>query len=63
MVLGEPDRDELYAGIERESEQLVRQVQVTIRNSGWLADGEGTFHDTVVNRPIVPIPLGDESAG
>lgn len=63
LVLGEPDRDELYARIDRASEQLARQVQVTIRNPGWLADGEGTFHDTVVNRPIVAIPLGDESAG
>jgi predicted nucleotidyltransferase len=63
LVLGEPDRDELYAHIDRASEQLARQVQVTIRNPGWLDDGEGTFHDTVVNRPIVAIPLGDESAG
>jgi predicted nucleotidyltransferase len=63
LVLGEPDRDELYAQIDRAAQRLGRQVQVTIREADWLAAGEGTFHDTVVSRPMVPIELGDDSAG
>lgn len=63
LVLGEPDRDELYARIDRAAERLGRQVQVTIREADWLAAGEGSFHDTVVSRPMVPIELGEASAG
>lgn len=65
LVLGEPDRDRLYAAIERVAPRLGRPVQVTIRNSNWLAAGEGSFHDTVVSRPMVPVPLDDRglSAG
>lgn len=63
LVLGEPDRDELYARINRASERLGRQVQVTIREADWLAAGGGSFHDTVVSRPMVPIELGQDSAG
>ncbi len=65
LVLGEPDRDRLYAEIERVEARLGRPVQVTIRDAGWLATGRGSFHDTVVSRPMVSIPLeGDEpSAG
>jgi DNA-binding transcriptional ArsR family regulator len=65
LVLGEPDRDQLYASIEGVGPRLGRPVQVTIREADWLATGEGAFHDTVVGRPMVPIPLdeGEPSAG
>lgn len=63
LVLGEPDRDELYARVERAAQRLGRQVQVTIRDADWLDAGEGSFHDTVVSRPMVPIELGPVSAG
>ena len=63
LVLGEPDRDELYARIDRATQRLGRQVQVTIREADWLDAGEGSFHDTVVSRPMVPIELGEASAG
>ena len=63
LVLGEPDRDELYAHIDRAAQRLGRQVQVTIREADWLDAGEGSFHDTVVSRPMVPIELGADSAG
>lgn len=62
LVLGEPDRDELYARIDRATQRLGRQVQVTIREADWLDAGEGSFHDTVVSRPMVPIELGEDSA-
>lgn len=65
LVLGEPDRDTLYGEIERVEARLGRPVQVTIRDADWLATGTGSFHDTVVSRPMVPIPLegAEPSAG
>jgi hypothetical protein len=63
LVLGEPDRDELYARIDRVAQRLGRQVQVTIREADWLTAGEGSFHDTVVSRPMVPIEFLAGSAG
>ena len=59
LVLGDPDRDQLYAAIGAVEPQLGRPVQVTIREADWLASGEGSFHDTVVSRPMVPVPLAD----
>lgn len=65
LVLGEPDRDNLYKEIERVEARLGRPVQVTIRDSDWLGRGKGSFHDTVVSRPMVPIPfdVGESSSG
>lgn len=58
LVLGEPDRNELFEATARASRKLGREVQVTIREPGWLAPGEGSFHDTVTSRPMVPIVVG-----
>ncbi len=63
LVLGEPDRDVLYAQVEAASKRLGRPVQVTIREADWLTAGEGSFHDTIMSRPMVPIAVGRESAG
>ncbi len=64
LVLGEPARDELYRRVDASSARLGRPVQVTIRDSEWLAKGEGSFHDTIVSRPMVPIPLeAEDSSG
>lgn len=63
LVLGEPDRDELYMQIDRAAQRLGRHVQVTIRAADWLIAGDGVFHDTVVGRPMVPIELGTTSNG
>lgn len=57
LVLGEPDRDTLYAAIEGVEARVSRHVQVTIRDSDWITTGDGSFHDTVASRPMVPIPL------
>jgi DNA-binding transcriptional ArsR family regulator len=64
LVLGEPDRDQLYAAVEAVEPRLGRPVQVTIRDADWLDAGKGSFHDTVTSRPMVPIPFEDgESSG
>jgi DNA-binding transcriptional ArsR family regulator len=57
LVLGDPDRNALFEATSGASERLGREVQITIRDSDWLTDGDGTFHDTISSRPLVPIPL------
>ncbi|MGH9280605.1 MAG: MarR family transcriptional regulator [Acidimicrobiales bacterium] len=57
LVLGEPDRDQLYEAVGAVEPRLGRPVQVTIRDADWLEGAEGSFHDTVTSRPMVPIPL------
>lgn len=65
LVLGDPDRDQLYAAIEAVEPRLGRTVQITVRDADWLTNGDGSFHDTVLSRPMVPISLEDDrpSAG
>ena len=55
LVLGTPDRDQLYVAVSAAEERLGRPVQITIRPQDWLADGSGTFHATVTDRPMVAI--------
>jgi predicted nucleotidyltransferase len=57
LVLGEPDRDHLYAALSDAEERLGRPVQVTIRDTEWLDAGSGAFHDTVTSRPLLRLPL------
>lgn len=57
LVLGHPDRDALYSALQHAEQRLGRPVQVTVRFADWLTRGEGSFHDTVTSRPMVPIPL------
>jgi len=63
LVLGEPDESMLYDAILGTGERLGYEVQVTVRSSDWVEHGTGSFHDTVVSRPMVQIDIGgsDES--
>lgn len=63
LVLGDPDRDALYAAVSTAEERLGRPIEVTIRPATWLADGDGTFHATVTSRPLVPVPRYTTSTG
>lgn len=63
LVLGDPDRDTLYARLDEASTRLGRPIQVTIREADWLTTGTGSFHDTIVSRPMVPVPLVSASTG
>lgn len=63
LVLGGADRDEVYAAASETERRLGRAVQVTIRSTVWLAEGSGSFHDTVVGRPMVPVPLSVTRTG
>ena len=60
LILGEPDRDQLYAALSTAEERLARPVQATIRDHDWLGSGSGAFHDTVTSRPLVKLSLPDD---
>ncbi|MEA2829226.1 MAG: hypothetical protein QOG43_3665, partial [Actinomycetota bacterium] len=57
LVLGEPDRDALYAALRDAEARLGRPIEVTIRRSDWLESGTGSFHDTVATAPLVRLAL------
>lgn len=57
LVLGDPDRDQLYTALSEAETRLGRPVQATIREPGWLDSGTGAFHDTVTSRPMVKVGL------
>jgi DNA-binding transcriptional ArsR family regulator len=56
LILGEPDRDRLYAALGDAEERLGRPIQATIREPDWLDTGSGAFHDTVTSRPLLRLP-------
>jgi DNA-binding transcriptional ArsR family regulator len=55
LILGEPDRDQLYSALSSAEEHLGRPIQATIRDPDWLAAGSGPFHDTIISRPMVAV--------
>jgi hypothetical protein len=55
LVLGHPDRTRLYAATHEVGLAVGREIQAQIRAPGWLQHGSGSFHDTVVNRPMVKV--------
>jgi hypothetical protein len=57
LILGDPDRDQLYAAISAAEKRLGRPIQATIRDPAWLDSGTGAFHDTVTSRPLIELPL------
>ena len=57
LVLGEPDRDQLYAALGAAEQRLARPVQAAIRDPAWLESGSGAFHDTVTSRPLLRLAM------
>lgn len=57
LILGEPDRDQLYAALSTAEQRLARPVQATIRAPAWLESGSGSFHDTITSRPLVELAV------
>jgi len=57
LILGKPDRDQVYAAASAAERRLGRAIQVTIRATDWLTTGSGSFYDTVTSRPMVPVQL------
>jgi DNA-binding transcriptional ArsR family regulator len=57
LVLGEPDRDQLYSALSAAEKRLGRPVQATIRDPAWLDSGSGAFHHTITSRPMLRLYL------
>jgi DNA-binding transcriptional ArsR family regulator len=57
LVLGTPDRDQLFGALSEAEKRLGRPIQATIRGADWLESGLGSFHDTVTSRPLFKLPL------
>lgn len=57
LVLGGPDRARVYAAASASERRLGRTVQVTIRASDWFEHGCGSFHETIVGRPLEPVRI------
>jgi hypothetical protein len=60
LVLGGPDRDQLYAALSTAEQRLGRPVQAAIRDIAWLESGSGAFHDTIATRPLLRLSLRDD---
>lgn len=59
LILGDPDRDQLYEALASAEQKLGREVQATIRDSRWLTAGTGAFHESVTSRPLLKLALAD----
>jgi DNA-binding transcriptional ArsR family regulator len=59
LILGEPDRDQLFAALGRTEQRLGRPVEATIRDADWLDSGSGPFHQTLISRPLLDLGLGE----
>jgi DNA-binding transcriptional ArsR family regulator len=60
LVLGKPDRDQLYAAVSTAERRLGRPVQATVRDANWLNSGSGSFRESVTSRPMLKLTLGKD---
>ncbi len=61
LVVGTPDRDEVYDALEGIDSILGREVNVTFASPERWAAGEETFLAAVRSRPLVPLHLPAKS--
>jgi len=54
LVLGEPDRTDLYATASAAEAGLGRPVQVTVRAAGWLQSGAGNSQQDANSGEVGP---------
>ena len=60
LILGEPDRDQLYAALSTAEERLAgRYRPPSATPPGW-SRGSGAFHDTITSRPLLRLSLPDD---
>ncbi|WP_290056938.1 ArsR family transcriptional regulator [Amycolatopsis solani] len=63
LVVGSPDPDALFDLVEGVSRRLGREVNVhRIAAASWAADSADPFLTSVRERPLVPLPLDQETA-
>ncbi len=61
LVLGSPDREEVYRSVLAVEPSLGYPVHVTLRSGRWLAEGGDSFHDTIVRQPLIQIVALDHA--
>lgn len=59
LVVGDPDRGQVYDAAERAERRLRRPVQVTFRTAEEWTDVKDRFVSTVRSRPLVRLDVGD----
>ncbi len=59
LILGSPDRDQLYEALSTAETRLGRPIEATIREADWLKSGSGSFHETVISRPMLKLTAAD----
>lgn len=57
LILGEPDRDQIYNALSAAENRLGRPIQAAIRDPAWLESGSGAFHHTITSRPMFRLTL------
>jgi DNA-binding transcriptional ArsR family regulator len=62
LILGEPDRDQLFSALDAAEKRLGRSVEAAIRDADWMGSGTGPFHQTLTRRPMLRIPLTKDQA-
>jgi hypothetical protein len=55
LILGAPDRDQLYAALDAAEKRPGKPVQATICDPAWLSLGTGSFRNTATSRPSLEI--------
>jgi DNA-binding transcriptional ArsR family regulator len=59
LILGEPDRDQLFGVLGAAENRLGRSVEATIREANWLVSGTGPFHEALTSRPLLRLFLDE----
>lgn len=57
LIIGEPDRDEVYEAARRAQERLGREVNTTVRKAGQWQSAQDGFARQLRSSPLVEIPL------
>lgn len=57
LIVGTPDRDEVYEAARRAQGRLGREINTTIRNAQQWQDGQDGFTRQLRSSPLVEIPL------
>lgn len=59
LVVGQPDRDDVYDAADRAQRRLHREVNATVISADRWASGDEPFLQGIRSHPLVPLTLGD----
>jgi hypothetical protein len=63
LVVGNPDRDDLFEAVGRATTRLGKEVNVHVVTAAAWAKPKGAFLAAVRESPLVVVPLGGAPAG